>query len=88
MADELIAGLLWTAVAVGLALFVPPLRSLLGWALGQVWNGLLAAGHLVLTLLQSALRNVITAHLLILKNLGPRNSVLPSVRPKSVKRLD
>ena len=84
----MLAVLLWSAVGLGLALFVPPLRAMLGWGVGQLWNGLLAAGHLILTLVQSALRNVITAHLVILKNLGPRNSVLPSVRPKSVKRLD
>lgn len=61
-------------------------RMLLKAIAGNVFAGFLKGGHLVLAMLQLVGMNVLIAHGQVLKNLLPRQSVLPSVRTKSVRK--
>lgn len=61
-------------------------RMLLKAIAGNVFAGLLKGAHLVLAMLQLIGMNVLIAHGQVLKNLLPRQSVLPSVRTKSVRK--
>lgn len=91
MLDAILGGLGFsTIVLIMLVLiimmFVPPLRALLGWALKQSFDAIKHLLSIAFVALQHAVVHVARAHGTIIKNLMPRNTVLPSVREKTTRR--
>lgn len=66
--------------------FFEPGRALLKTLGAQCGKVLLKAAHLIVAFLQLIGMKVLIAHVQVIKNLMPRQSVLPSVRTKSVRR--
>lgn len=81
--------LIWAGLAVFVCLLVAPLRALLGFLLKQSWMLVFAALAIVVAKVQDILKYVWKCHLCVIKNLMPRNVVLPSVaRTKTTRRQD
>lgn len=81
--------LIWGGLAVFICLLVAPLRALLGFLLKQTWVLVFGALAIVLAKTQDILKYVWKCHLCVIKNMMPRNVVLPSVaRTKTTRRQD
>lgn len=80
--------LIWMAIISLALLAIGVVRDFVAWVFGQLWKLLLWVSGVALVVAQHIARAVFDAHLTIIKNLLPRQTVLPSVRVKSVKRTD
>lgn len=78
----------WSLLFLVICLLVPPMRAGLSWVFGQIWTGFLALVNLLVVMVQSTLKSVAYAHVIVLRNLAPRGIVLPTVRKEGTVRRD
>lgn len=86
MSDKSIVWMVWVGFSVILLALFPPGRALMTFALGQAWRFVIWSGHLLLAWGQAVGLEVWRAHGTLLRNLGPRQWVLPSVGEKTTRR--
>lgn len=86
MDGDLIAWALLGGAILVICMMFAATRAVLSFVLGQFWTLALHLIGIAFGLIQAALMHVWRAHMIVGKNLMPRNSVLPSVSKKTVRR--
>jgi len=80
-------GFIWAGFGLLIVLMIPPLRSVLGWVFGQVWQLFIKTTTVGAVTLQGVIKSVAQDHAVVLRNLLPRGVVLPTVkRTDTVRR--